>query len=560
VIEAAASGILYTRDPEHPRSGALWVTSTRGLGLDIASGHVPADLFILSRKFPHAVIEQHIVRKDEEIVASPGGGVQRLRLEVRDAEGPSLDPAHCRTLAEWGVRIEQHFGAPQDIEWALDKAGKLWILQSRPLALAEATRSPARPHEQPMASGGEGVYPGRVSGPAFVAEDRKSLHKTPLGAILVIRRASPDIIGVLPRIAGLVAEFGNMTGHAATLLREFKVPSVFQFPSVFTKVQSGDMLSLDAVQPALFHGAIWPRLQDRPAKEESLKEKKDPLSRRMLTLHLLDSNSFRFRPGGCQSAHDILRYCHEKGVEAMFAMQDRELEHGAHSSKKLLASMPVNLFVLDLGGGLALENPEADEIKPAEIVSRPFQALWKGIAHPDVSWTRKMSASFSDLASVLAGSFSSQSGVIRALGERSYLLVANEYLNLNSRLAYHFSLVDACLSDNPLNNYIAFRFAGGGATRQRRSLRACFLEACLAHYGFVVDRRGDLVNAWFKKGRAEETATNLDILGRLMACSCQLDMYMSGREAMRWYVEQFLLGNYAFRTPEENAQMGRQAS
>ena len=246
----------------------------------------------------------------------------------------------------------------------------------------------------------------------------------------------------------------------------------------------------------------------------------------------------------------------------MFAMQDNEMERGPHRSKKLLATVPINLFVLDLGGGLAVDDLDADEINPSQIVSRPFQALWKGITHPAVSWTRTMSASFSDLASVIAGSFASQSGAVRALGERSYLLVAKEYLNLNSRLAYHFSLVDACLADNPSNNYIAFRFAGGGSTRQRRSLRACFLEACLVYYGFVVDRRGDLVNAWFKRAPAEQTEHNLDVLGRLLACSCQLDMYMTGRDAMRWYVDQFLTGNYSFQRPEEDQETSkdRQAS
>ncbi len=157
-----------------------------------------------------------------------------------------------------------------------------------------------------------------------------------------------------------------------------------------------------------------------------------------------------------------------------------------------------------------------------------------------------MPVSFSDFASVITGSLSSQASEVRALGERSYLLVADEYMNLNSRLAYHFSLVDACLSDTPSHNYISFRFTGGGATHQRRSLRACFLENCLLHYGFVVDRRGDLVNAWFKRAPAEDTEMNLDILGRLMACSSQLDMYMNSHDAMKWYTREFLAGNYSF--------------
>ena len=78
-----------------------------------------------------------------------------------------------------------------------------------------------------------------------------------------------------------------------------------------------------------------------------------------------------------------------------------------------------------------------------------------------------MPASLSDLASVMATSLTAHSGAMRALGEQSYLLVADEYMNLNSRLAYHFTLVDACVSAVPGNNDIAFRFAGGGAARDR---------------------------------------------------------------------------------------------
>jgi len=221
--------------------------------------------------------------------------------------------------------------------------------------------------------------------------------------------------------------------------------------------------------------------------------------------------------------------------------------------------VPVNLRVLDLGGGLKMDDPDSPGVTASQIVSRPFQALWKGVSHPAVTWTREMPASLSDLASVMAGSLSSHNSAVRALGEKSYVLVADEYMNINSRLAYHFSLVDACVSDVPSRNYISFRFNGGGATRWRRNLRACFIDACLSHYGYLVDRRGDLVNAWFKKAPAEETEARLDVLGRLMACSSQLDMYMTSHEVMRWYVQQFLEGNYGFRVLEEGAAGARRA-
>ncbi|MGB9073804.1 MAG: PEP/pyruvate-binding domain-containing protein [Terriglobales bacterium] len=557
VVRARASGIMYTRDPGNPKSDVLWITATRGLALDIASGRGAADLFVMTRRSPHRVAEQNIVRKDEEIALQEGGGVTRRPLSPEQAVAPSLTAGELETLTSWGLQIEEHFKVPQDVEWALDEAGELWIVQSRALALGDAAtaKSKSRVKQDPLLAGGRSVYPGRVSGTAYLVSDPRELSTTPEGAILFLRKASPEIVEVFPRIAGLVAEWGNLAGHAAALLRESKIPSVFQLAGAFGRIQNGDPVSLDAVQPRVYTGTLWePRMVERSERERYRDNPNDPIAERLLVLHLLDPSGSNFRPAGCKSTHDVLRFCHEKAIEAMFEVEDSELERDdAHTSRKLLSSTPVNLHVLDLGGGLALDNPLAEEVKPAEIVSRPFQAFWRGVSHPDVTWTREMPASLSDLASVMATSLTTHTGAMRALGERSYLLVADEYMNLNSRLAYHFTLVDACVSDVPGNNYISFRFAGGGAARQRRNLRACFIEACLAPHGFLIDRRGDLVNAWFKKAPAERTEANLDILGRLMVCTSQLDMYMTSEAAMKWYVQQFLKGNYSFR-PEDPAK------
>lgn len=556
VVRARASGIMYTRDPSNPKSDVLWVTATRGLGLDIASGQVPADLFVLTRSQPHRVLEKNIVLKEQEIVLQAGGGLVRRSLAPEQAAAPSLNPSQLATLASWGLKIEEHFKVPQDVEWAVDEAGQLWVVQSRALVLADAApiKTKSRVKQDPLLAGGRTIYPGRVSGKSFLVTEPRALGSTPDGAILFLRKASPEIVEVFPRIAGLVAEWGNLAGHAAALLRESKIPSVFQLPGAFDQLRNGDPVSLDAVQPRVYRGTLWPSRSIEIANHgRHQKNLSDPISERLLTLHLLDPSGANFRVAGCKSAHDILRFCHEKAIEAMFDLGDSELERGGtHGSRKLLTPVPVNLHVLDLGGGLALENPAAAEVKPSEILSRPFQALWRGVSHPAVTWKREMPASFGDLASVMASSLTSLTAATRALGEVSYLLVADEYMNLNSRLAYHFTLVDACVSNIPSNNYISFRFAGGGAERMRRNLRACFIETCLAHYGFLVDRRGDLVNAWFKKARAEETEANLDILGRLMACTSQLDMYMTNDAVMKWYVQQFLNGNYGFRATEDS--------
>ncbi len=557
VIRARASGILYTRDPGNPKSKELWITATRGLGLDIASGKMPADLFVVSRRRRYQTIEAHIARKQQEILLRPEGGVEHRELPLEESGAPSLGPEAVARLAEYGVRLEEYFGAPQDVEWSLDEEGRIWILQTRPLAVVEAAKGRGKPKakEKPLVSGGRTIYPGQVSGPAYRIEDLHRCGEPPDGAVVFLRRASPEIVKLFPRITGLVAEWGNVAGHAAALLREFKIPSVFLMEGALEKISPGETVSLDSIRTAIYSGRLWEsRPADRTGAVSPRDASDDPIGTHILRLNLLDPQAHDFRPAGCRSIHDVLRYCHEKAIEAMFTVNDVELEQGAVPAKHLKTHLPLNLSVLDLGGGLRMEDSSAGEVTPEEIVSLPFKALWRGVTHPQVSWKREMPVSLSDLASVVAGSLRPQDYLTRPLGGKSYLLVAEEYMNLNARLAYHFTLVDASLTEIPSKNYIAFRFVGGGATPFRKNLRAIFVEQVLAHYGFLVDRRGDLVNAWLKKAPAPETFDALDILGRLLACASQLDMFMSSHEVMRWHVRQFLEGNYRFARREGDAR------
>jgi pyruvate, water dikinase len=561
IVQAAASGIMYTRDPSNRKSKELWITSTRGLGLDIASGHTPADLFVVSRKRGHQLVREHLADKLQVAVAKPGGGIQRNELSQLEARESSLTAAQMAKLADYGMAIEDYFRAPQDVEWAVDEAGEIWILQTRPLAVVEAIRgrSRAKVSGPTLASEGVTVFPGRVSGPAHVVTELDELRDTPEGAILVLSRVSPEIVPVLPRISGLVSEWGNVAAHAAALLREYKIPSVFMMKGLLEAVSEGDAVSLDAVQRKLYPGTHWSGRQVEISEDDTGSSGElDPINRHILALNLVDPSAYGFRPSACKSTHDVLRFCHEKSVEAMFTANDYEMEQAGYGARKIKTDVPMNLCVLDLGGGVEELEPTATTVDPQQVISRPFQSLWKGITHPGVSWRRDIPASFSDVASVMAQSFTPGAYDMRALGMKSYLLLASEYMNLNSRLAYHFTLVDACLCEDEIRNYISFRFAGGGATRFRRNLRAQFLARCLSHYGFLVHRRGDLVNAWLRNVPESDADYALNIMGRLIACTSQLDMYMANPETMNWFADQFLAENYSFteQKPSADAEQG----
>ncbi|MEK6224723.1 MAG: PEP/pyruvate-binding domain-containing protein [Chloroflexota bacterium] len=103
MVDAQSAGVLFTADPITGRRRRAAIEAVRGLGEQLVSGAVNPDHFIVDTR-SGAVLERR---------------------------GDTLSDAQLRDLAALGARIEEHFGRPQDIEWAIDKAGKLWIVQSR---------------------------------------------------------------------------------------------------------------------------------------------------------------------------------------------------------------------------------------------------------------------------------------------------------------------------------------------------------------------------------------------------------------------------------------------
>jgi len=293
-------------------------------------------------------------------------------------------------------------------------------------------------------------------------------------------------------------------------------------------------------------GALWPDVEERVKtriRRAEAGESVTPLHDWLLTLNLTDPLSGSFRANNCRSVHDIIRFSHEMAVAAVFDVGDEAVRRG-QKAIRLDSKVPLRLTVMDLGGAFPQSDVPLRSLAPEQIQSPPFHALWRGVSDPRVSWAGRTQISLSGFASVMAKSMTDPYGAIRRLGERNYLIVSPQYLNLNARLAYHFAMVDAFVSDVPDNNYVNFRFRGGGAGLERRDLRARFLAEVLLNSEFGVDRRGDLVTAWLRRRPRDESETGLTLLGRLMACARQLDMLMENEAALRYFVERFLEEDY----------------
>jgi pyruvate,water dikinase len=106
MVEPDKSGVLFTCDPVQRRRDQMIVEAVAGLGEQVVSGRVTPDHYVVDR----------------------GGRVKREVLP----NGGVLDPRELERLIELGRRLEESFGAPQDVEWAL-AGGELYLLQSRPV-------------------------------------------------------------------------------------------------------------------------------------------------------------------------------------------------------------------------------------------------------------------------------------------------------------------------------------------------------------------------------------------------------------------------------------------
>ena len=108
MVDSQKSGVMFTVDPVHGRKDRMVVEAARGLGEAVVSGETTPDNYTLSR----------------------AGDVKRSKIV--DAERV-LSDAECVALAQMGATLAGLHGQPQDIEWAFDAAGDLYLLQSRPI-------------------------------------------------------------------------------------------------------------------------------------------------------------------------------------------------------------------------------------------------------------------------------------------------------------------------------------------------------------------------------------------------------------------------------------------
>jgi len=565
MVDAAVSGVIYSTNPNGD-AGTMIINSTWGLGTSVVEGQTDADFYVVRKGKEPVIISKRIGEKRSMAVGLEGGGVTQVQTSAAMTGQSSLLEEQALGLAKKAMLIENYFRQPQDIEWAIDRDGKIFILQARPLRIASSVEPEAGCSESLQASNsfvpdvrnilmkarGNVVQKGVGSGRVFMFKHADGLGDFSRGDVLVARNDSSDFIRVMPYASAIITDTGSLTSHMASLCREFKVPAFVNAGAATKLLKHGQEVTVTADDEAMltvYDGILREVLahaRSGLAAMEDIYEyrKKRYVLRYISPLNLLDPLMERFTPEGCRTIHDILRFIHEKAVMELIDNAMNGLK--GQAAMKLELPIPAGIIVVDIGGGLdQTMNCAAGShsVTFEQVVSMPLRAVLQGMMQPGAWHSGPVSLRVNDfltsmmrLPDIVSGNDS--------YAANNVAVVSHEYLNLSLRFGYHFNMIDCYCSETARNNHIYFRFTGGATDMAKRSRRIELISIILKEYGFNTKSKGDLIIGRIANMGRGDMEKILDSIGRLIAYTRQLDAVLHDDTKVERYARNFLGGIY----------------
>ncbi len=262
MVNSEKSGVMFTSHPVTGEKIAV-IEAVFGLGEAIVSGIVTPDTYVYDRterKLKEVKIGDKklmIVRQNDKTVEIELGNKAKERV---------LSDEEIERLVEIGEIIEEHYGHPQDVEWAIEK-GKIYIVQSRPITtIGEKGEKEEELEEGEILVKGLGASPGIGVGKAKVIFSEDEISKVEEGDILVTTMTTPDMVPAMKKAAAIVTDEGGMTCHAAIVSRELGVPAVVGTKNATKVLKDGMIVTVDGDKGLVYSGAL--RVEKKEVEEK----------------------------------------------------------------------------------------------------------------------------------------------------------------------------------------------------------------------------------------------------------------------------------------------------
>ena len=257
--DLGASGVLFTLDTESGFRDVVFITAAWGLGETVVQGAVNPDEFYVYK--PNlaagrpAILRRSLGEKAIRMVYDDDGeaAVKVVETEPEARSRFALDDVQVEELARYGVAIEEHYGRPMDIEWALDgEDGLLYILQARPETVQSRQRQGIE--EYVLKERGKVLCQGRAigqrigQGTARVVEHASEMERVQPGDVLVTDMTDPDWEPIMKRASAIVTNRGGRTCHAAIIAREMGIPAVVGCGDATEAIAEGTQVTVSCAE------------------------------------------------------------------------------------------------------------------------------------------------------------------------------------------------------------------------------------------------------------------------------------------------------------------------
>jgi pyruvate,water dikinase len=554
MVEARAAGVVYTRNPVDADDLSVLVNAVHGLGGPLVDGRLAPDVFRVDRESLE-LKESTIARQPFALRLAATGGTEVVQLPDAEQVSPAISQAEATALTKDALRLESFYGGPQDIEWAIDGEGRLFILQVRPMRIVAhasvaagvvggtsgapgASAAATEPGTPVLLTGGQTACPGAGCGPVHYVRGPEELSSVPSGAVVVARNPVPGLVTIMHDVSAIVTCVGGVASHMATLAREARVPTLVGLE--VRDLTPGRVVTVDATGHKIYDGELKDLVAARRLAEAEAPDDNPPakalerLLSKVAPLSLLHPADPGFAIERCVTYHDIIRFAHQKGMEAMFATAG-DIDELAAVGVRVKSKIPLQLTVISLDQP-ELATGDDDPVEMTSIQSPPLASLWSGILRE--GWpSQRVRTDVKGLAALVA---TSAAGVeTDNFREDSFVVVSQDYMLCSLRMGYHYSTIEAMASTDAGRNYVRMQFKGGGTLAERRLRRIWLLCAILGRLGFECQSRSDFLDARLSYELPAVICDRLHSLGRLTIMTKQLDMALSSDAVAEWYATDF---------------------
>jgi len=271
MVRSEKAGVMFSIDKETGFPDMVTMTASWGLGeIDVAGETIPDEYrvykFFLGGQGGNPVVEKQMGVKQKKYVFKTGGGIEAISTTREERYGMVLGDDEILMLGRWAVLIEDYYGRPMDMEWAMDDdSGELFITQARPVTDSfkrDAALSLCRLEERGRKiltgiSIGEGIARGKV----FLINSFEAVDQLKDDTILVAEQANTGWMGTLQEknIKALVTDFGSRNSHAALICREIGIPGIvgtLQATQELTHGQEVTVQSIEGDHGFVYDGAV----------------------------------------------------------------------------------------------------------------------------------------------------------------------------------------------------------------------------------------------------------------------------------------------------------------